>query len=66
MKEEDVESSSKRFRLYRRIMLNMIDANEFHHLEAPKRDAYLILNRNSNAEKIVAVAKRAFEKEEEE
>ncbi|WP_020567070.1 hypothetical protein [Neolewinella persica] len=66
MREENDEASSKRFRVYRQIMLNLIDANEFHHLEAPKRDAYLIINRKANAQKVVAVAKKAFEKDEEE
>lgn len=65
MADETNAEVSKRFRIYRKIMLNLIDRNAYVHLEDPKVDAYLILNPKADHNKIVEVARKAFEKEEE-
>jgi hypothetical protein len=57
--------SSKRFRIYRMIMQNLVDRVKYIHLEDESLDAYVILNKNADSKKVLEIARNAFEKEEE-
>ncbi|MBC6992842.1 hypothetical protein QWY85_03935 [Neolewinella lacunae] len=66
MDSEEDQETSKRFRVYRKIMLNLIDRNAFYHLEDPSIDAYLIVNPKADLNKVLTTARHAFAKENEE
>ncbi len=65
MAQEDRGKSSKRFRIYRMIMQNLIDRVKYYHLEDVTLDAYVILNARAKPDKVLQVVRQAFEKEEE-
>lgn len=65
MSKNENGKSSKRFRIYRMIMQNLIDRVKYIHLEDELLDAYVVLNKNADHKKVLKVARNAFEKEEE-
>ncbi len=66
MLEDKDRTGSKRFHLYRRIMLNLVDRNQYIHLEDAPASAYVLLHAKADRERVLAVAREVFDKEEEE
>ena len=66
MAQDKEGGGSKRYKVYRKIMLNLIDRFNYIHLEDPRADAYLIVNPAADIHQVVSTAKTVFAKAEEE